>query len=73
MTSAISPPCSHALRGETVTHILVTHSHADHSPLARRLQAGNGRQDLCLWRGEHPPTRQACGSMPRSTMISCRT
>ena len=32
----------HALRGETVTHILVTHSHADHSPLARRLKAATG-------------------------------
>lgn len=31
-----------AVRGETVTHILVTHSHADHSPLARRLSAETG-------------------------------
>lgn len=30
------------LRGETVTHILVTHSHADHSPLARRLKQATG-------------------------------
>ncbi len=28
-----------SLRGETVTHILVTHAHADHSPLARRLSS----------------------------------
>ena len=27
-----------ALEGETVTHILVTHHHSDHSPLARPLQ-----------------------------------
>jgi len=27
------------LRGETVTHILVTHAHLDHSPLAERLAA----------------------------------
>jgi glyoxylase-like metal-dependent hydrolase (beta-lactamase superfamily II) len=27
-----------ALRGETVTHIVVTHTHLDHSPLARPLQ-----------------------------------
>lgn len=27
-----------ALAGETVSHILVTHTHADHSPLARRLK-----------------------------------
>ena len=31
-----------AVRGETVTHILVTHSHADHSPLARRLKQATG-------------------------------
>jgi glyoxylase-like metal-dependent hydrolase (beta-lactamase superfamily II) len=31
-----------AVRGETVTHILVTHSHADHSPLARRLKEATG-------------------------------
>lgn len=31
-----------ALRGETVAQILVTHSHADHSPLARRLRAETG-------------------------------
>jgi glyoxylase-like metal-dependent hydrolase (beta-lactamase superfamily II) len=27
-----------AVRGETVTHIIITHTHRDHSPLARRLQ-----------------------------------
>ncbi len=31
-----------ALRGETVSHILITHSHADHSPLTRKLQAATG-------------------------------
>jgi glyoxylase-like metal-dependent hydrolase (beta-lactamase superfamily II) len=31
-----------ALRGETVSHILITHSHADHSPLTGRLQAATG-------------------------------
>ncbi len=31
-----------AIAGETVTHILVTHSHADHSPLARRLKQATG-------------------------------
>lgn len=31
-----------AVRGETVTHIFVTHSHADHSPLARRLKQATG-------------------------------
>jgi glyoxylase-like metal-dependent hydrolase (beta-lactamase superfamily II) len=31
-----------ATAGETVSHILVTHSHADHSPLAARLGAATG-------------------------------
>ena len=31
-----------ALRGETVTHIFVTHTHRDHSPAARRLKAITG-------------------------------
>lgn len=31
-----------AVAGETVSHILATHSHADHSPLARRLAAATG-------------------------------
>ncbi len=31
-----------AVRGETVSHILVTHSHADHSPLASKLMAATG-------------------------------
>ena len=31
-----------AVKGETVTHILVTHSHADHAPLARRLRGTVG-------------------------------
>jgi glyoxylase-like metal-dependent hydrolase (beta-lactamase superfamily II) len=31
-----------AVRGETVSHILVTHTHRDHSPLARALKAATG-------------------------------
>ena len=31
-----------AVRGETVSHILVTHSHADHSPLAAALKTATG-------------------------------
>lgn len=31
-----------AVRGKTVSHILVTHSHADHSPLAARLKQATG-------------------------------
>jgi glyoxylase-like metal-dependent hydrolase (beta-lactamase superfamily II) len=31
-----------AVRGETVTHILVSHTHRDHSPAARAIQAATG-------------------------------
>lgn len=31
-----------AVRGETVTHIVITHTHRDHSPLAARLQQATG-------------------------------
>jgi glyoxylase-like metal-dependent hydrolase (beta-lactamase superfamily II) len=31
-----------ALRGESVSHILITHTHMDHSPLARPLQRATG-------------------------------
>ena len=31
-----------AVRGETVTHILVTHTHRDHSPNTARLKAVTG-------------------------------
>jgi glyoxylase-like metal-dependent hydrolase (beta-lactamase superfamily II) len=31
-----------ATRGETITHILVSHTHKDHSPAARALQAATG-------------------------------
>lgn len=31
-----------AVRGETVTHIVVTHTHRDHSPLSRALKAATG-------------------------------
>jgi glyoxylase-like metal-dependent hydrolase (beta-lactamase superfamily II) len=31
-----------AVKGETVTHILITHHHADHSPLAAPLKAATG-------------------------------
>ena len=37
-----------ALDGERVSHILVTHSHSDHSPLARPLQARTGAPILGL-------------------------
>lgn len=34
----------HALRGETVTHLMVTHTHMDHSPACKALQAATGAQ-----------------------------
>ena len=45
-----------AVRGETVTHILVTHSHADHSPLARRLQQVTGAITMAYGAVEAPPS-----------------
>ena len=46
----------HAVRGETVTHIFVTHSHADHSPLVRRLKAATGAQAYAQGAVEAPPS-----------------
>ena len=46
-----------ALRGETVTHILVTHTHRDHSPGARRLKALTGAPILGCAR--HVPVERA--------------
>src|SRR5438067_3408972 len=31
-----------AVRGETVTHVFVTHTHRDHSPAAARIKAATG-------------------------------
>src|SRR5438876_1495013 len=39
-----------AVRGETVTHIFVTHTHRDHSPAAARIKAATGAQTF----GEGP-------------------
>lgn len=39
-----------ATRGETVTHILVTHAHLDHSPLASRLSEATGAPVLAFGR-----------------------
>jgi len=41
-----------ALDGETVSHILVTHTHIDHSPGAARLKAVTGAQTFAF--GGHP-------------------
>jgi glyoxylase-like metal-dependent hydrolase (beta-lactamase superfamily II) len=44
-----------AVRGETVTHIVVTHTHRDHSPLARALKAATGAPIVGC--GPHRPAR----------------
>jgi glyoxylase-like metal-dependent hydrolase (beta-lactamase superfamily II) len=41
-----------AIPGETVSHILITHTHADHSPAAAALQAATGAQTYGF--GPHP-------------------
>ena len=49
-----------AVRGETVSHILVTHSHADHSPLANKLMAATGARTHAFG-----PVEAASGVGPR--------
>ena len=44
-----------ALAGREVTHIAVSHTHRDHSPLARRLQAATGA--VIVAEGSHRPSR----------------
>lgn len=44
-----------ALKGKRVSHILISHTHRDHSPLARRLQAETG--GLTVAEGPHRASR----------------
>ncbi|MBB4444105.1 MULTISPECIES: MBL fold metallo-hydrolase [Rhizobium] len=44
-----------ALAGRAVMHIFVSHTHRDHSPLARRLQAATGA--VTVGQGPHRPAR----------------
>lgn len=44
-----------ALKGREVTHIAVSHTHRDHSPLARRLKAATGA--VIVAEGPHRPAR----------------
>ncbi len=44
-----------AVRGETVTHILVTHTHRDHSPAAARIKAATGAKTFA--EGPHRAAR----------------
>jgi glyoxylase-like metal-dependent hydrolase (beta-lactamase superfamily II) len=53
-----------AVRGETVTHIFVTHTHRDHSPAVPRIKAATGA--LVLAEGPHRPARPLnIGEAPR--------
>lgn len=44
-----------ALEGESVTHVLVTHHHMDHSPLASRLAAKHGVKVYAMSPADTPP------------------
>jgi glyoxylase-like metal-dependent hydrolase (beta-lactamase superfamily II) len=44
-----------AVRGETVTHVLVTHTHRDHSPATARIKAATGA--IVLAQGPHRASR----------------
>jgi glyoxylase-like metal-dependent hydrolase (beta-lactamase superfamily II) len=53
-----------AVRGETVTHIFVTHTHRDHSPAVPRIKAATGA--VVLAEGTHRPARALnIGEAPR--------
>jgi glyoxylase-like metal-dependent hydrolase (beta-lactamase superfamily II) len=55
-----------AVRGETVTHIFVTHTHRDHSPAAAFLKAATGAPTLA--EGPHRPARALhAGEVPRES------
>jgi glyoxylase-like metal-dependent hydrolase (beta-lactamase superfamily II) len=53
-----------AVRGETVTHIFVTHTHRDHSPAVPHIKAATGA--VVLAEGPHRPARPLnIGEAPR--------
>ncbi len=54
-----------AVRGETVTHILVTHTHNDHSPGVARIKAATGA--IVYAEGQHRASRPAYASETRAT------
>ncbi|MCC7283238.1 MAG: MBL fold metallo-hydrolase [Acetobacteraceae bacterium] len=51
-----------ALRGESVTHIVVTHTHRDHSPLARALKEATGAPIVGCGRHRTPPAEGGEGA-----------
>ena len=59
-----------ATTGERISHILVTHHHADHSPLSRPL-AARERRDRLRPRGRRPcPPKARSGSRPATTCFT---
>ena len=53
-----------AVRGESVTHVVVTHTHRDHSPAAARIKAATGAKTC--GEGPHRPARALhIGEAPR--------
>lgn len=58
-----------ALKGETITHILVTHCHADHSGAADALKARTGAPTCGMPRGASAPSAGAKGPSGRSFII----
>ena len=53
-----------AIAGRPVSHILITHTHLDHSPLAKRLAAETGAGTVAF--GPHGSGRAAEPDVPRS-------
>jgi glyoxylase-like metal-dependent hydrolase (beta-lactamase superfamily II) len=58
-----------ALKGETITHILVTHCHADHSGAADALKARTSAPTLGMPRGAGAPSAGAKGPSGRSFVV----
>ena len=58
-----------ALKGETITHIFVTHCHADHSGAADALKARTGAPTCGMPRGASAPSAGAKGPSGRSFII----
>ncbi len=60
-----------ATRGEKVAYIVITHTHRDHSPLARRLKAATSARIVGARRISSSRGRK--GSTPRTIAITRRT
>jgi len=58
-----------ALKGETITHILVTHCHADHSGAAQALKERTGAPICGMPRGAGAPSAGAQGPSGRSFIV----